>query len=80
MSTAIEEQMRNCDSLRIPPEHAVANGKASKSSGEAWTMRAGKLYLNANKDVQARWMGGVSQNIYFADREWRGLKGNLEKQ
>jgi len=43
-------------------------------------MRDGKLYLNANKDVQSRWMRDANRNIMFADRQWPDVKARLEAQ
>lgn len=59
---------------------SVATGKDAKGSGEAWSMKQGALYLNANKEVQARWMRDISGNIAKADQQWPGLKARLEAE
>jgi YHS domain-containing protein len=56
---------------------SVANGKNGKGAGDAWTISDDKLYLNASKEVRSRWLQKVSQNIYWADREWPKIKERL---
>ena len=49
---------------------AVAQGYTASTDPEAWSIVEGKLYLNYNKDVQARWEGDVPGNIAKADGNW----------
>ena len=52
---------------------SVANGKASKGSGEAWHIEDGKVYLNYDKDVRRRWLMDTRGNIHKADDWWPRL-------
>jgi YHS domain-containing protein len=59
---------------------AIAHGRDSRGAGDAWTIRDGKLYLNGSKEVRTRWLQGVTQNIYWGDRNWPVIKTRLESQ
>lgn len=39
----------------------------------AWRIVDGKLYLNLNKQVQAKWMEDIPANIATAERNWSGI-------
>ncbi len=39
----------------------------------AWRIVDGKLYLNLNKQVQAKWLEDVPGNIATAERNWSGI-------
>ena len=57
---------------------SVANGKSARGSGEAWHVESGKLYLNYDQSVQARWQRNRYRNISEGDRWWPGIKRDLE--
>ena len=52
---------------------AVSQGYTAKSDPEAWRIVDGKLYLNYNKDIQARWARDIPGNIAKADANWPGV-------
>lgn len=49
---------------------AVAKGYTASTDPEAWRIVDGKLYLNYNTQIQARWEGDVPGNIASADANW----------
>lgn len=49
---------------------AVSQGYTASTDPEAWKIVDGKLYLNYNKGVQAKWEGDVPGNIAAADGHW----------
>jgi YHS domain-containing protein len=49
---------------------AVAEGHLASGDPLAWRVVNGKLYLNYNADVQARWAKDVPGNISRANRNW----------
>jgi YHS domain-containing protein len=59
---------------------AMAGGSNSRGAGDAWTIREGKLYLNGSKQVRTQWLAKVSQNVYWADRNWPPIKARLEAE
>lgn len=40
---------------------------------EAWRIHEGKLYLNYNKSIRARWAQDIPGNVAKADANWPGL-------
>ncbi len=49
---------------------AVAQGSTASTDPEAWKIVDGKLYLNYDQDVQAKWEGDIPGNISAADGNW----------
>ncbi len=49
---------------------AVSRDYTYSADPEAWRIVDGKLYLNYNKDVQAKWAQEVPQIIDRADKNW----------
>lgn len=49
---------------------AVSQGYTAPIDPEAWKVVDGKLYLNYDKNVQARWERDISGNIAKADANW----------
>ncbi len=45
----------------------------------AYRVVDGRLYLNANKDVQKRWLDDVPGNIAAAEKNWPTLKDKVPK-
>lgn len=53
---------------------AVAEGStASVDPKNAWKIVEGKLYLNYNKEIQAKWAKDIPGNIARADANWPGV-------
>jgi YHS domain-containing protein len=48
----------------------VASGYAVKIEPDAWSVVDGKLYLNYDKSVQAKWQADVPGYIRKADANW----------
>jgi hypothetical protein len=65
--------------LRYAPQYggwcawAVAQGYLAPTEPEQWTIRDGRLYLNANASVQQRWLADPAGFITEADRVWPTL-------
>ena len=49
---------------------AVSQGYTASTDPEAWDIVDGKLYLNYNKDVQAKWQTDRPGHIKSADANW----------
>lgn len=49
---------------------AVAQGKTAGIDPQAWKIVEGKLYLNYNKEIQAKWEKDIPGNIEKADKNW----------
>jgi len=52
---------------------AVSQGYTADIDPEAWKIVDGKLYLNYNSEVQAKWQLDIPGNIRKADANWPGL-------
>lgn len=52
---------------------AVSQGYTASIEPEQWRIVDGKLYLNYNAEVQAKWAADVPGHIAAADRNWPGL-------
>ena len=48
----------------------AAKGKLYSTQPENWTIHEGRLYLNYNDDIQARWEQDIPGFISEADRRW----------
>ncbi|MGF1520781.1 MAG: YHS domain-containing (seleno)protein [Leptolyngbyaceae cyanobacterium] len=55
---------------------AVSQGNTAPIDPTAWKIVDGKLYLNYNEDVQARWSEDIPGNIAKADENWPGVLTN----
>jgi len=53
---------------------AVSQGYTADIDPEAWKVVDGKLYLNYNKKVQAKWEEDVPGNITKAEANWPKLR------
>ncbi|MGH6953241.1 MAG: YHS domain-containing (seleno)protein [Alphaproteobacteria bacterium] len=49
---------------------SVAHNESSDGDPESWTITDGKVYLNANKTVQRRWLKDMRWYIGAADANW----------
>lgn len=52
----------------------VAGGYKVRIDPEAFTVRDGKLYLNYDKRVQARWLTDVPGYLEKSESKWAGLR------
>lgn len=52
---------------------AVANGYTADTDPEAWAIVDGRLYLNYDKKVQAKWRADVPGHIAKGDANWPRL-------
>lgn len=50
--------------------YAVANGYTAKTEPNAWSVHEGKLYLNYNRAIRARWAVSKARFIAQADANW----------
>jgi YHS domain-containing protein len=50
--------------------YAVANGYTAKTEANAWSIHDGKLYLNFNRAIRARWAVSKERFIREADANW----------
>ena len=68
------------DSEKYAPQYggycawAVSNNYTAPVDPEAWKIADGKLYLNYNHDVQAKWEKEMASNIAKADAHWPALR------
>lgn len=49
---------------------AVSQGYTAGIDPEAWTIHAGRLYLNYSKDIQAKWSQDIPGNIAKGEENW----------
>jgi YHS domain-containing protein len=52
---------------------AVSQGYTASADPEAWKIVNGKLYLNYDKSIQAKWEKEVPKNIASGDKNWPTL-------
>jgi YHS domain-containing protein len=55
--------------------YAVSKGATAKAEPDAWTIHDGKLYLNYDKSVQAKWEKDIPGYVAKADANWPGVLG-----
>lgn len=55
--------------------YAVAQNATASGDPLVWTVVNGKLYLNYDRDVQAKWVKDIPGFIARADRNWPGVLG-----
>ncbi len=55
--------------------YAVAYGGLADIDPKAWTIHEGRLFLNLDLDVQARWLADVPGFVARADARWPELSG-----
>ncbi|GEA61518.1 YHS domain-containing (seleno)protein [Vibrio comitans] len=55
---------------------AVSQGYTAKIDPNAWYIYEGKLYLNYNKSIQAKWQKDIPNNVTKADTNWPNLLAN----
>jgi YHS domain-containing protein len=52
---------------------AVSQGNTADIDPDSWKIVDGKLYLNYDADIQAKWAADIPGNIQKADGNWPGL-------
>lgn len=52
---------------------AVSQGAKAPSDPQAWSIVNGKLYLNLNQTIQARWEKNAESHIAQADENWPAI-------
>jgi YHS domain-containing protein len=78
-SSAENKQLFADDPERYAPSYggycayAVSQNKTAGIEPEQWTIVDGRLFLNYNADVQARWLGDRDTFIEAADKNWPGV-------
>lgn len=81
----------NLDSFKVAPAKyapqygancawAVAHNYTAPVDPEAWEIVNGKLYLNYNKEVRAKWREKQEEYIVNADKNWPGLLAKEKKK
>ncbi|MEO8762886.1 MAG: YHS domain-containing (seleno)protein [Ginsengibacter sp.] len=76
---------QNLDAFKSSPEtyapqyggycaYGLTKGKKVPASPDAWAISNGKLYLNYDKDVQAKWKENQKENIEIANSKWPTVK------
>jgi YHS domain-containing protein len=54
--------------------YGLTKGKKVPTSPDSWAISEGKLYLNYDKDVQAKWKEKQKENIEIANSKWPTVK------
>lgn len=57
---------------------AVGHNYTAKGDPQAWKIVDDKLYLNYNKDVQAKWQEDIPKYIQDGDQNWKNLAPKAE--
>lgn len=52
---------------------AVANNNTASGDPKQWTIQGGKLYLNYDANIQAKWLKNKVNLIEKADNNWPGV-------
>ena len=53
--------------------YAVSQGYTAKIEPDAWKIVDGKLYLNYDKGIQAKWQAKQAEYIAAANKNWPGV-------
>lgn len=78
-ATAANRDLFKADPEKYAPRYggycayAVAMGKTADIDPNAWKIVDGKLYLNYNQEIQAKWLEDVPGYIQKADMNWPGV-------
>ena len=78
-ATATNRDLFKADPEKYAPRYggycayAVAMGKTADIDPNAWKIVDGKLYLNYNQEIQAKWLEDVPGYIQKADMNWPGV-------
>lgn len=80
-ASADHKAMFDADPAKYAPQYggycawAVSKGYTASTSPNAWSVHKGKLYLNFNKAVRARWAISKDANVKAADANWPKVLG-----
>lgn len=55
---------------------ALADGRKVRSDPQAWRIVNGRLYLNFNADIQARWERDIPGNLERSEANWPALEAD----
>lgn len=58
---------------------AVGHNYTAQGDPQAWKIVDDKLYLNYNKEVQAKWQQEIPKYIGDGDKNWKVLAGKAEE-
>ena len=58
---------------------AVGHNYTAKGDPQAWKIVDNKLYLNYNKEVQAKWQQEIPKYVGDGDKNWQNLAGKAEE-
>lgn len=58
---------------------AVGHNYTAKGDPQAWRIVDNKLFLNYNKDVQAKWQEEIPKYIADGDKNWKELASKAEE-
>ncbi len=78
---------QNLDAFKVKPDmyapqyggycaYGLATGHKATTEPDAWLISDGKLYLNYNKDIQAKWKMKQAEYIQTANKNWPEIKDN----
>ena len=81
----------NLDKFKAQPEkyvpkyggycaYATARNYLYGIDPNAWTVKNGKLYLNANKSTRRKWLKDTNNEISKADKNWPSLKEQARRK
>jgi YHS domain-containing protein len=54
---------------------AASRGYVADTVPEAWTIHAGRLFLNASLRIRRRWERDIAGNVALADANWPAILG-----
>ncbi|MEO0358290.1 MAG: YHS domain-containing (seleno)protein [Pseudomonadota bacterium] len=80
-ASAANKAMFDADPAAFAPQYggycafAVSKGYTAKTDPDAWTVHNGKLYLNFNRLIRARWAVSKDSFIADADANWPAVLG-----
>ena len=60
--------------------YGVAVGQKFVADPEVWKIQDGVLYLNLDKNIQAKWEEEIGGNISKADKNWSNIKDKSAQQ
>ncbi|MGB1235507.1 MAG: YHS domain-containing (seleno)protein [Planktomarina sp.] len=80
-SSADHKALFDADTAKYAPQYggycafAAAKGYIAKTEPDAWSVHNGKLYLNFNKLIRARWAVSKTKFIEQGDANWPEILG-----
>ncbi|MEM7523091.1 MAG: YHS domain-containing (seleno)protein [Pseudomonadota bacterium] len=83
-ASAANKALFDADPEKYAPQYggycayAAARNYIAGTDPEAWSVVDGKLYLNYSKGIRSSWESDVPGQIAQGDRNWPGLRAQLE--